>query len=172
MPDAASSGITDMWMCVMVGRTSESSLPSSSVSRVLDLLVDDRAAEQPRPARMGAPRIEVRGNRLDDLAIEIEAEVVARSKIGEPLVADPDHATVDLIDDRVHHRMRRLERLEVPAGIQPVLDPRPPAPPQRCGSVIGHALTGTRRAKVHCRYIGPILRRLEPESACTVPVDE
>ena len=34
MPDAASNGITDMWMCVIVGRTSESSLPSSSVRRV------------------------------------------------------------------------------------------------------------------------------------------
>jgi hypothetical protein len=33
VPEAASSGMTDMWMCVIVGRTSESSAPSRSVSR-------------------------------------------------------------------------------------------------------------------------------------------
>ena len=33
VPEAASSGITDMWMWVIVGRTSESSEPSSAVSR-------------------------------------------------------------------------------------------------------------------------------------------
>ena len=91
---------------------------------LLDLLVDDGAAEQSRPARVGAPGIEVGGDRLDDLAIEVEAEVVARREVGEPVVADPDHAAVDLVDDGVHHRMRRLQPLEVPAGVQPVLDPR------------------------------------------------
>ena len=33
MPEAASSGITDMWMWVIVGSTSESSAPSSAVRR-------------------------------------------------------------------------------------------------------------------------------------------
>jgi hypothetical protein len=32
VPEAASSGITDMWMWVMVGRTRESSLPRRAVS--------------------------------------------------------------------------------------------------------------------------------------------
>ena len=155
------------------GRQDERVLAAEQLGEArLDLLVDDRAAEQPRPARVGPPRVEVRGDRLDDLAIEVEAEVVARREVGEPVVADPDHATVDLVDDRVHHRVRRLERLEVAARVQPVLDPRAAAPPQRCGRVIGHALTGTRRAKVHCRYIGPIMRRLEPKRASTVAVDE
>ena len=89
----------------------------------LDLLVEDRAAEQARPARMGAPRVEVGGDRVDDLAVEVEAEVVARREVGQPVVADADHAAVDLVDDRVHHRVRGLERREVAAGLEPVLDP-------------------------------------------------
>jgi hypothetical protein len=38
--------------------------------------------------------------------------------------------------------------------------------------MIGHALTGTRRAQIHCGYIGPIMRRLEPKRARSVAVDE
>ena len=115
----------------------------------LDLLVQHRAAEQPRPARVGAPRVQVRGNRVDDLAIEVEAEVVAGREVGQPLVADPDHAAVDLVDHRVHHRVRRLQRLELAAGVEPVLHPRPAGPPQRRGSGRGRAGTGDRRAKTH-----------------------
>ena len=92
---------------------------------LLDLLVQRGAAEQARPARVRAPPVEVRGDRLDDLAVEVEPEVVARGEVGEPVVADPDHAAVDLVDDGVHHRMRGLELVEVAAGLQPVLDPRP-----------------------------------------------
>ena len=124
----------------------------------LDLLVDDRAAEQARPARVGAPRVEVGGDRLDDLAVEVEAEVVAGREVGEPVVADADHAAVDLVDDRVHHRMRGLERLEVAAGVEPVLDPRPPA--ARRG-LLGRADGGNWRAKAHPRYIGLMARALE-----------
>ena len=41
----------------------------------------------------------------DDLALEVEPEVVARGEIGQPLVADPDHPAVDLVDDGVGHRV-------------------------------------------------------------------
>ena len=93
----------------MVGRTSESSEPSSAVSRSSISSIEHRAAEQPRPARVRAPSLEVRGDRVDDLAVEVEAEVVARREVGEPVVADADHAAVDLVDDRVHHRVGGLE---------------------------------------------------------------
>ena len=114
------------------------------------------------------------GNRLDDLAVEVEAEVVARREVGEPVVADPDHAAVDLVDDRVHHRVRRLERLEVAAGVEPVLDPRPAAPPQRRGSGRGRAGTGDGRAKAHDdAFIGLRARRLEDQTATKkLAVDE
>ena len=91
---------------------------------LLDLLVEDRAAEQARPARVRAPRVEVGRDRVDDLAVEVEAEVVAGGEVGQPVVADADHAAVDLVDDRVHHRVRGLELGEVAAGLEPVLDPR------------------------------------------------
>jgi hypothetical protein len=43
----------------------------------LDLLVEDRAAEQARPARVRAPPGQVLGNGRDDLLVEVEPEVVA-----------------------------------------------------------------------------------------------
>ena len=92
---------------------------------LLDLLVEDRAAEQARPARVRAPRVEVGRDRVDDLAVEVEAQVVAGGEVGQPVVADADHAPVDLVDDRVHHRMGGLELGEVAAGLEPVLDPGP-----------------------------------------------
>src|SRR5690242_20009690 len=72
---------------------------------------------------MGAPTVESGGNRVDDLAVEIEAEVVTGSEVGEPLVADADHPAVDLFDDRVRHRIRALELGEVAAGSKPSIDP-------------------------------------------------
>ena len=112
---------------------------------LLDLLVEDRAAEQARPARVRAPLVEVGRDRVDDLAVEIEAEVVAGREVGQPVVADADHAPVDLVDDRVHHRMRGLELGEVAAGLEPVLDPWPRghargrrvAPPGGRGQAVG-----------------------------------
>ena len=92
---------------------------------LLDLLVEHRAAEQARPARVRAPRVEVGRDRVDDLAVEVEAEVVAGGEVGQPVVADADHAAVDLVDDGVHHRMRRLQLGEVAAGLEPVVEPRP-----------------------------------------------
>ena len=111
---------------------------------LLDLLVEHRAAEQPRPARVGAPRVEVRGDRVDDLAVEVEAEVVARREVGQPVVADADHAAVDLVDDRVHHRVRGLQRREVAAGVEPVLHPRATAAGARAA---GRAGTGDGRRR-------------------------
>ena len=109
------------------GRQDERVLAAEHLGEArLDVLVDDRAAEQARPAGVGPPCVEVRGDRLDDLAVEVEAEVVARREVGEPVVADADHAAVDLVDDRVHHRVGGLERLEVAAGVEPVLDPGTP----------------------------------------------
>src|SRR4249919_834643 len=73
---------------------------------LFDLLVEHRATEEARPARVRPPALEVPGDRVDDLALEIEAQVVARGEVREPGVADADHASVDLVDDRVGHRVR------------------------------------------------------------------
>src|SRR6266516_1983397 len=72
---------------------------------------------------MRAPAIESRLHRVDDLPVEIEAEVVARGEVGEPLVADADHPAVDFLDDRVRHRVRALELGEVAAGSKPPVNP-------------------------------------------------
>ena len=89
----------------------------------LDLLVQRRAPEEPRPARMRTPRAQRRRDRVDDLWLEVEAEVVARCEVGEPAVADPDHAPVDLVDDGVHHRIRRAQIGEIGARRKPALHP-------------------------------------------------
>ena len=107
--------------------------PSSVGQALLDLLVEHRAAEQARPARVRAPRVEVGGDGVDDLAVEVEAEVVAGGEVGQPVVADADHAAVDLVDDGVHHRMRRLQLGEVAARLEPVLEPRTRGDARRCG---------------------------------------
>ena len=90
---------------------------------LLDLLVEHGAAEHPRPARMRPPLVEVLGDGVDDLAVEVEAEVVAGGEVGEPLVADPDHPAVDLVDDGVRHRVRPLQLCELAAGGEPAIDP-------------------------------------------------
>ena len=123
MPEAASTGITDMWMWVMVGRTSVSSQPEQLGQPLLDLLVEHRAAEQARPARVRAPGLEIGRDRRDDLGVEVEAEVVAGREVGQPVVADADHAPVDLLDDGIHHRVAGRERREVADGLKPVVDP-------------------------------------------------
>ena len=58
---------------------------------------------------MGAPALEIVGDRIDDLLVEIEPEVVARCVVGEPLLADADLAAIDLVDDGVEHAMGVLE---------------------------------------------------------------
>ena len=72
---------------------------------------------------MGAPTVESGGNRVDDLAVEIKAEVVTRSEVGEPLVADADHPAVDLVDHGVGHRIGSFELGEITAGREPPIDP-------------------------------------------------
>ena len=80
---------------------------------LLDLLVQHRAAQEARPARVRAPRVEVRRHRLDDLAVEVEPEVVAGGEVGQPLRPDADLAPVDLLDHGVHHRVRARQRRQV-----------------------------------------------------------
>ena len=82
----------------------------------LDLPVEGRAAEETGPARVCAPALEIGRDRGDDLPVEVEPEVVARGEVGEPVVADADHAPVDLVDDRIRHRMRALELGKIVAG--------------------------------------------------------
>ena len=89
----------------------------------LDLLVEDRAAEQARPARMRAPAGEILGHRLDDLRVEVEPEVVARRVVGQPLVADADLAAVDLVDHGVDHVVRVLQASQVLGRANPALQP-------------------------------------------------
>src|SRR5664280_2313842 len=80
---------------------------------VLDLHVGTGAPEEPRPARVGAPTPEVRHHRLDDLRMQVEAEVVTGSEVAEPVVADPDAAAPHLLDDGIHHRVGGAQPLEV-----------------------------------------------------------
>jgi hypothetical protein len=72
---------------------------------------------------MGSPLLDVCRDRVHDLPVEVETEVVARGEVGEPLVADPDHAPVDLVDHGVRHRVRALELGQVRARRQPASNP-------------------------------------------------
>ena len=72
---------------------------------------------------MGAPLLQELGHGRDDLRVEVEPEVVAGGEVREPLVADPDHAAVDLVDHRVGHRVGSLELRQIAAGSKPAIDP-------------------------------------------------
>ena len=96
---------------------------------LLDLLVQRRAAQQPRPARMRTPRVQVRRHRLDDLAVQIEPEVVAGREVRQPPRPHADHASVDLLDHGVHHRMRACQRREVAQRLGGVPARRPAVVP-------------------------------------------
>src|SRR6185312_95003 len=74
---------------------------------LLDVQVEPGVAEQARPARMGTPAADLAVDRVHDLGVEVEAEVIAGCVVGQPVVADPDAAAVDLVDDGVVHRGRR-----------------------------------------------------------------
>ena len=74
---------------------------------VLDVDVGAGTPEEPRPTRVGAPTPEVRHHRLDDLRVQVEAQVVAGCEVAEPVVTDPDTTALYLLDDGVHHRVAR-----------------------------------------------------------------
>ena len=125
-------------------RQNEGVLGAEQLGKALfDLRVENRATEQARPARVRSPLLQVRRDRVDDLALEVEAEVVARGEVGEPLVADADHSTVQLVDDGIRHRVRPLELGQVVAGGEPLVDPDR-----------GHRGPGDRCARSHCERIG------------------
>ena len=106
------------------GRQHERVLASEELREpALDLLVQHRASQEPRPAGVGAPAAQVLRHGVDDLLVEVEPEVVARREVGEPLVADSDHAAVDLVDDGVGHRIRALQLGQIRTGGQPTIDP-------------------------------------------------
>jgi len=89
----------------------------------LDLRVEDRATKQTRPARVRPPLVQIRRDGFDDLALQVETQVVAGREVREPPVAHADHATVDLLDHRIAHGMRASELVEVMNRRQPFVDP-------------------------------------------------
>ena len=72
---------------------------------------------------MRPPLVQIRRDGFDDLALQIETQVVAGGEVREPLVAHADHATVDLLDHRIAHGMRASELVEVMKRRQPLVDP-------------------------------------------------
>ena len=82
----------------------------------LDLLVQHRAAEHPRPAGMGAPAVQVGRDALDDLAVEVEPQVVAGGEVVQPAVSDADAASVDLVDHGIKQGVPGLQTVELGAG--------------------------------------------------------
>ncbi len=90
---------------------------------LLDVAEERRAAQEARPARVRAPPLDLCRDRVHDLAVEVEPEVVARREVGQPLVADADPPPVDLVDHGVGHRIRALELVQISAGRQPSVNP-------------------------------------------------
>ena len=87
---------------------------------VLDIDVDAWVAQQPRPARVGAPTRHLGRDRVHDLWLEVEAEVVAGGEVRQPRIADADSAAVDLLDDGVVEAALRPQPFQIaPSGIAP-----------------------------------------------------
>jgi hypothetical protein len=74
---------------------------------------------------MGPPALQVGGDGLDHLAVQVQAEVVAGGEVDQPAVADPDPAAVDLLDDRVQQVVVGEQLLQVGACGQPAREPAP-----------------------------------------------
>jgi hypothetical protein len=91
----------------------------------LDLAVQGRAAQHPRPARVGPPPVQVGRDGLDHLAVQVEAEVVAGGEVDQPALADPDPAAVDVLDDRVQQVVVGEQVLQVGERRQPTREPAP-----------------------------------------------
>ena len=72
---------------------------------LLDLRVESRIAEQPRPTGVCPPPPDLNVDGVHDLGVEIEAEIIARREVGQPMVTDSDPPPVDLVDDGVVHRV-------------------------------------------------------------------
>ena len=91
----------------MVGSTIVSSAPRSSVSWSSMSRVGHVGCRADATSSGGCPSRTVSVDAVDDLLVQIEAQVVAGREVGEPLVADADAAAFDLVDHRVGHRMER-----------------------------------------------------------------
>jgi hypothetical protein len=89
-----------MW--VRVGKASTSSTPSSSATAA-SIRGYSAGLAIPRDQLGWVPQAPGRRDAGEDLRVEVEAEVVAGGDVGQPVVTDPDHAPVDLIDHRVDH---------------------------------------------------------------------
>jgi hypothetical protein len=74
---------------------------------------------------VGPQLVQVGRDRLDHLAVQVEAEVVAGGEVDQPALADPDPAAVDLLDDRVKQMVVGEQVLEVGACRQPAREPTP-----------------------------------------------
>jgi hypothetical protein len=74
---------------------------------------------------VGPQLVQVGRDRLDHLAVQVEAEVVAGGEVDQPALADPDPAAVDLLDDRVKQMVVGEQVLEVGACRQPAREPAP-----------------------------------------------
>src|SRR6478609_4662994 len=72
---------------------------------------------------MRPPARNLLGDRSGDLGVEVEAEVVTGGEVREPLITNPDPAAVDLVDDRIRHRVRAAQVGEIRDARKPALDP-------------------------------------------------
>src|SRR3712207_2776190 len=68
---------------------------------------------------MRAPALQVPEHGDLDRAVQVESEVVAGREVDEPTILDPHPATLQLGDDRVGHRVRRLEASYLRAHLCP-----------------------------------------------------
>jgi hypothetical protein len=74
---------------------------------------------------VGAPAVQEGRDALDHLAVQVQAQVVARGEVDQPALADPDAAAIDLLDDRVQQMVVGEQVLQVGARRQPARKPAP-----------------------------------------------
>ena len=97
--------------------------------------------------------VQVRGDRIDDAPVQIQPEVIAGREVRQPMLADPDHAPVDLVDHRVDHGMRVLQASEVRGRLEPALEPAVLGPAMGPAEPIGR--TARLGSGSHAATIGP-----------------
>jgi hypothetical protein len=74
---------------------------------------------------MGPPAVQVGRDGVDDLAVQIQPQVVAGGEVDQPVPPDPDPAAVDLLDGRVQEVVVGEQVLEVGTCRQPAREPVP-----------------------------------------------
>src|SRR4051794_17973526 len=76
---------------------------------LLNVRIQSRVPQQARPTRVRAPATHFFSNRVSDLRVEVETQVIAGCEVGQPVLPNPDASPTHLVDHGVEHRIGALQ---------------------------------------------------------------